>query len=75
MFDPYLKTPAAALYIGVSEAWLEKRRVYGNGPVYIKNGRLVCYRRSALDHYMSARERRSTSDPGDQDQAAGAGDV
>lgn len=75
MFDPYLKTPAAALYIGVSKAWLEKKRVTGGGPVYIKNSRLVTYRRSALDEYMSARERRSTSDPGGQQQAAGPGDV
>lgn len=75
MFDPYLKTPAAALYINTSEAWLEKKRVTGGGPVYIKNGRLVSYRRSALDEYMLARERRSTSDRGVQEQAADPGDV
>ena len=75
MFDPYLKTPAAALYIGVSEAWLEKKRVTGGGPVYIKNSRLVTYRRSSLDDYMSARERRSTSDPDGQEPAAGPGDA
>lgn len=70
MFNPYLKTPAAALYIGVSEAWLEKKRVTGGGPVYIKNSRLVSYRRSDLDEFMSARARRSTSEPAGQVQTA-----
>ena len=64
MFDPLLKTPAAAPYLKVSAAWLEKKRVTGGGPVYIKIGRLVSYRRSVLDEYLAARECRSTSDPG-----------
>ena len=64
MFDPWMKTPAAALYMNTSEAWLEKKRVTGGGPVYIKIGRLVSYRRSVLDEYLAVRECRSTSDPG-----------
>ena len=64
MFDPLLKTPAAARYINTSTAWLEKKRCTGGGPVFIKNGRLVSYRRSALDDYLTACEQRSTSDLG-----------
>ena len=64
MFDPLLKTPAAARYINTSTSWLEKRRCTGGGPVFIKNGRLVSYRRSALDEHLSARECRSIRDPG-----------
>ena len=64
MFDPLLKTSAAAPYLKVSAAWLEKKRCTGGGPVYIKIGRLVSYRRSVLDNYMVERECRSTSDPG-----------
>ena len=64
MFDPWMKTPAAALYMNTSEAWLEKKRVTGGGPIYTKNGRLVSYRCSNLDNYMVERECRSTSDPG-----------
>ena len=75
MFDPWMKTPAAALYMNTSEAWLEKKRVTGGGPIYTKNGRLVSYRRSNLDNYMVERERRSTSDRGGQEQAAGPDDA
>ncbi len=77
LFDPLLSTPAAARYLNVSTAWLEKKRCTGGGPVYIKISRLVSYRRSALDEYASVRERRSTSDPdrSGQEQAADPGDV
>ena len=64
LFDPLLKTPAAMAYIQKSTAWGEKKRCTGGGPVYIKIGRSVSYRRSDLDKYIAAHERRHTSDPG-----------
>lgn len=55
-------TAAAADYLGVSVATLELLRVRGGGPKYVKLKRLVRYRHAALDEWMLARERRSTSD-------------
>jgi predicted DNA-binding transcriptional regulator AlpA len=57
-----IKTPAAAEYLGVSVAFLEKRRVYGDGPRFVKLGRAVAYRRADLDVWIETRTRRSTSE-------------
>ncbi len=75
MVDTCLNTDAAAQYLGVSRALLEKQRCTGGGPRFCKIGRRVTYRRAALDEYLSARERRSTSDRGGQEQAAGPDDA
>jgi predicted DNA-binding transcriptional regulator AlpA len=58
----YLRTPAAADYLGVSESYLEKQRISGNGPEFIKIGKSVLYARTALDAFAQRRTRRSTSD-------------
>lgn len=57
-------TQAAAAYLLVSPALLEYYRVRGGGPRYSKLGRLVRYRRAALEEWLRARERASTSDSG-----------
>lgn len=65
--DPLFSNKEAAFYIGSrngSTAFLDKTRVYGGGPVYIKCGKRVSYRRSALDAWLKERERTSTSDRG-----------
>jgi excisionase family DNA binding protein len=51
-----------AQMLRVSVRTLERLRVSGNGPTYIKTGRLVRYRQSDLDKWISDRERHSTSE-------------
>lgn len=57
-----LNNQEAAQYLGLKAATLNKWRVYGEGPPFIKVGRLVRYRRSDLDAYLSGRRVQSTSE-------------
>jgi predicted DNA-binding transcriptional regulator AlpA len=60
-----LRTPAAAEYVGLSDSTLEKFRLTGEGPQFVRIGvRAVGYRIEDLDAWLSARVRRSTSDTG-----------
>ena len=59
-----LTTTQAAAYVNMSPRTLERYRVTGEGPKYLKLGRLVFYRQGDLDEWLDARVRRSTSDPG-----------
>jgi len=64
----------AANYLGLSTSWLAKLRLTGEGPPFLKLGRQVRYWRADLDAWLSARLRRSTSDPGlDPDGGISAG--
>lgn len=57
-----LRTPDAAILVGLSARTLEKHRCYGTGPAYRKLGGRVVY---AVDDLLSWAEqgvRRSTSD-------------
>lgn len=50
-----------------SEKWLAKCAVYGDGPLFRKNGRAVLYRRDWLDAWVLSRLSEpltSSSDPG-----------
>jgi hypothetical protein len=58
----YLKPPQAAAYLQVSTSALAKKRVYGNGPNFVRWGRAIRYRRDDLDAFMAARLVRSTSE-------------
>jgi len=61
--DTYLTTNEAACFIGLSRSWLEKRRVFGDGPPYYKIGsRRVLYRRTELFAWLEQHRKRSTSD-------------
>jgi|SRR6516164_9328595 len=63
--SPVLRTPGAALYVGLSESTLEKLRLTGEGPIYHKSGsKIVVYRPEDLDAWLNARRRRSTSEKG-----------
>lgn len=62
--DPLLDEQAAAELLGVAAATLRKWRVYGDGPEFCKIGRRVRYRLSALDRFIDAGRRSSTSAPG-----------
>jgi Helix-turn-helix domain len=59
---PYLRTPEAARFIGVSPRTLEKRRIEGNGPRYSKIGGRVLYAVKDLRKYVESGAKRSTSD-------------
>jgi len=60
-----LRTPDAAQYLGLTASTLEKMRLFGNGPRFVRLGlRAVGYAISDLDSFIEARRRDSTSDPG-----------
>jgi predicted DNA-binding transcriptional regulator AlpA len=68
----FMRTPQAADYLGLSPSTLEKFRLTGNGPPYLKAGpKIVVYRQEDLDAWLEANRRRSTSDPGSTTEAGG----
>ena len=61
-----LTTAAAASYLGVSKAFLERDRWAGARIPFVKLGaRAVRYRKTDLDTYIESKMRMSTSDQGD----------
>ena len=48
----------------LSESALNKWRITGSGPKFIKKGRLVCYRWSDVAEWLDKQVRISTSDVG-----------
>lgn len=60
----YLRTPDAALVVGLSPRTLEKHRCFGTGPVYHKLGGRVVYTLEDLHEWAGRGTRTSTSDPG-----------
>jgi hypothetical protein len=60
----YLRTPDAAVHLGLSARTLEKHRCFGTGPVYRKLGGRIVYAVTDLDAWAELGLRRSTSDPG-----------
>lgn len=59
-----LRTAGASDYTGLAESTLEKLRVSGGGPLYIRVGRVVVYDPDDLDAWLETHKRRSTSDQG-----------
>jgi len=57
-----LRTPAAGDYVGLAGSTLEKQRVSGNGPPFIKLGGVVVYDTRDLDVWLAERRVRSTSE-------------
>ena len=58
-----LRTKAAADYVGLSTSSLEKDRVTGRLEIpYMKIGSAVIYDTAALDMWLAAHSRRSTSE-------------
>lgn len=64
----FLRTTQAAEFLGVRKSTLEAWRVRGGGPVFLKLGKAVRYRREDLDQFINCKLRTSTSDMG-QDAA------
>ena len=56
-----LNTEGAAAYLGLAESTLEKARVTGTGPDFVKLGRAVRYRVADLDGWLASRVVSSTS--------------
>ena len=60
----FLRTPAAARYLGLSGRTLEKHRTYGTGPKYRRLGGRIVYALEDLQAWADLGAKRSTSDPG-----------
>ena len=59
--DPLLSRQEAADYIHMSVKFLEKHALIGDGPTFIKVGRLARYRQSDLEDYIQHRKCSNTS--------------
>jgi excisionase family DNA binding protein len=57
-----LTTEQAAAKLGLGTNTLEKYRVFGTGPTFVKLGRSVRYAESDLDEWVAARRLTSTSE-------------
>ena len=60
----YLNTREAAAHLGLSTRTLDRYRVSGDGPVFLKFGGRVRYLREDLEAWARSRRRKSTSDDG-----------
>lgn len=57
-----LSVEQAASFTGLSASTLNKLRVFGGGPAYLKLGRRVAYSLSDLDAWLATKRRQSTSE-------------
>ena len=55
------RTNEAAGYLGLKKCTLEAWRCRGGGPVFLKLGKAVRYRKKDLDAFLNSRLRTSTS--------------
>ncbi|MDD9997119.1 MAG: helix-turn-helix domain-containing protein [Rhodospirillaceae bacterium] len=61
-----LTTRQAAARLGLSPRTLERYRVTGGGPEFVKMGHAVRYRIAKLSEWLERCARRSTSDDGEE---------
>lgn len=59
----FLNVSEVSLRLGVSVSHLNKLRLTGNGPAFVKIGRRVAYDPAALEAWIQQHSRRSTSEP------------
>lgn len=57
-----LNTTEAATYLKMSPSWLNKTRLSGTGPVYMKTGGRVQYETSDLDAWLRSSRRTAVYD-------------
>lgn len=57
-----LNTLEAAQHVRLSKPTLERFRISGDGPVFLKLGGAVRYRKVDLDAWLESRRTRSTSE-------------
>lgn len=60
--DRKLAVREAAAYLGLSKSTLDKLRVTGGGPAYLRLGRRVVYDRRDLETWAQASRHRNTSE-------------
>ena len=60
--DTLFSVDGAAQVLGLAVSTLNKFRVYGTGPRFVKLGRSVRYRPADLDAWIEANGRASTSE-------------
>jgi hypothetical protein len=60
--DEFLSPKQAGGYLGVSKSFLDKLRVYGGGPRFLRFGRKILYRKSELNVWAGQRCFSSTSE-------------
>lgn len=58
----FMTTLEAAQYLGLAVSTMNKWRCFGDGPIFIKLGRAVRYRKEDLDTYVAKRSLASTSE-------------
>ena len=59
--DPLMNVEAAARLCGCSRSFLNRLRVTGGGPAFVKLGRRVAYEAAELRSWLASRRRTSTS--------------
>jgi len=65
-FPVRMSVTEAAAYTGLAASTLNKKRMDGTGPCFIKlSARRVAYDAADIDKWIDSRRRLSTSDPGD----------
>lgn len=52
----------AASFLRLSESWLAKARIRGDGPPFVKIGRSIRYSEGALREWLQGQTRQSTSE-------------
>ena len=62
LIAPLLTVPEAANLLRLSPSFLNKRRLDGTGPIYMKVGRRILYDRSDLVTWARNTKRRHTSE-------------
>lgn len=65
-----LKTEEAARYLGKSASWLNKSRLNGTGPTYLKIGGNVRYAHADLDAFLAKSRRVAVYDFADSERGA-----
>lgn len=64
--EPLAKTKSVAQYIGVSEQRLANMRMEGTGPEFIRLGRAIRYKWSAVEAWVNEHTHTSTDEYTDQ---------
>jgi hypothetical protein len=71
LHEHYEDTSELARRTKTSQSYWNKMRVAGEGPPFVKIGKLVRYQPSVVDAWLAGLVRSSTSDPGpEQEQEA-----
>lgn len=60
--DAFFNTAVTARRLGISAGFLNKARMSGEGPPYVKIGKAVRYRWSVVEAWLAERERLTTQD-------------